>query len=269
MNELRRQMYLSALGVDTYMPQWHLPFAKASVACMIPTSLSVASGIDHYSVNVEHLAQLNPLPLKPAPAKATVTSMHNSIIDVFETKKIIKIEPLLNNVADIFAQLDSKTKPNVPASLDAFSLSVWRPIENLMIIDSRNTRLALPTDLLLNNILRNFFPEKAIDLTNEVLRWPAIENSVVRRTIVDAKNELQTWLSVQCEILPVKYLWLMGANATTYFLSSETESNNDLWRVSSVIDSSIRALILPSLNELLQQPLQKLQLYSAIKRYHS
>ncbi len=165
-------------------------------------------------------------------------------------------------------ELNSSSSPYISPPVAAFSLSVWRPIDNLMIIDSRNTKLALPTELLLTNILRSFFPTEILDLKNEVLRWPMIENNFATHTLVDAKTELQTWLSVQCEIRPIKYLWLMGDNASNYFLSLETERNIYLWQSILLADSSINALILPSCNELLQRPLLKNQLSSAFKRYH-
>jgi hypothetical protein len=36
MNEYQRQAYLSALGVDNYMPRWRLPLAPEPVACELP-----------------------------------------------------------------------------------------------------------------------------------------------------------------------------------------------------------------------------------------
>ena len=74
---------------------------------------------------------------------------------------------------------------------------------------------------------------------------------------------------MQCEIRPVKHLWLMGNNAAVYFLPAQIDVTDCLWHEAALTDDSIRALILPSLNELLQQPLLKHKLNSAIQGYHS
>lgn len=265
MNELQRQIYLSALGVETYMPRWHLPCAPASIVCMLPAiienhtqnnfqqTLVVESVETPYSQSADSTQTIN-----------TVVPVNSVINDIFVTEKVVKTDTTSVNATAILASL------SVNATLiDGFSLSVWHPVNDLMIIDSRNTKLALPTELLLNNLLRTFFSQQVFTLKEEVLRWPMIENSFAKRTMDDACTELQTWLSVQCEISPIKYLWLMGANAATYFLPQTIERINSLWQSTPHADSLINALILPSLNELLQDPLQKKQLFSAIRRYHS
>jgi hypothetical protein len=262
MNELQRQHYLSALGVDTYMPRWNLPFAPISVVCELP-SVIVDTALQE---NPVAKLDVNVAPVQSAhttrPESAVLSPVNHLMGDILDTKKTPKpaLQPI--SAADILAQLDAK-----PVAIDAFSLSIWRPIDGVMMIDSRNTKLALPTELLLNNILRSVFSSQAVKSQEEVLRWPMIENSFTKRTASDARIELQTWLSVQHEIRPVKYLWLMGANAATYLLPENTAYSDSLFSVASLMDSSINALILPSLNELLQTPELKQQLFSAIQKY--
>ena len=56
MNELQRQHYLSALGVDTYMPRWHLPFAPISVACELPALVEEqVSGVSEVKTDLLHV----------------------------------------------------------------------------------------------------------------------------------------------------------------------------------------------------------------------
>ena len=213
MNELQRQHYLSAMGIDTYMPRWQLPFAPAPFACEVASSTTKSHAV---------------------------------------------------SAADILAQLDAK-----PASIEAFSLSVWRPLDGLMVIDSRNAKMALPTELLLNNILRSFFSHEPLQSREDVLRWPMIENSFTKRTAQDARMELQTWLSVQHEIRPIKHLWLMGPNAAIYFLSEAEHFNDSIFQSVDLADTLIKALILPSLNEILQNPILKQKLFATVRSYHS
>ena len=261
-NELQRQTYLSALGVDTYMPRWHLPFAPVSVACLLPAAVvsDEAPAAIHFSpISSDIIAPQAP----SLSAEGGATPINSLISDFFETKKVSKIEsPSRQAVAPLVAAAPLQT-------IAAFSLSVWRPIEGLMIVDSRNTQLALPTDALLKNIFRHLHPQLAANFKEEVLRCPMIENSFAKRTADDARAELQTWLSVQCEIRPFQYLWLMGENAVKYLLADAGDMQDKYWQSSAIADSSVQALLLPSLNELLMNPLLKKSLFSALRQYHS
>ncbi len=263
MNELQRQHYLSALGVDTYMPRWHLPFAPHSVVCELPVA-----PIDTQSTKIESkvesvITQVQPTHVIKAQSNE-LSPVNNLMGDILNSQKIVKSAAVPTSAADILAQLNTK-----PVTIDAFSLSIWRPVEGVMIIDSRNTKLALPTELLLNNILRSVFSNQVLKPQEEVLRWPMIENSFAKRTAQDARTELQTWLSVQHEIRPIRYLWLMGSNAATYLLQEKISVADTLFQSVTLADSSIHALNLPSLNELLQKPSAKQTLFSALRQYHS
>jgi len=265
MNELQRQIYLSALGMDTYMPRWHLPFAPISVACELPTASSEPRSNAKLELPKESFAAApvqSQAMLKSA--ISDVSPVNNLIGDIFDAKKVTKSNVQPTSAADILAQLDVK-----PVTIEAFSLSIWRPLEGVMIVDSRNTKLALPTELFLNNILRSIFSNQSPKSQEEVLRWPMIENSFTKRTANDARNELQTWLSVQHEIRPIRYLWLMGSNAATYLLPETSVYTDSLHKIIQLADSAITALILPGLNEILQKPAAKQQLFSALRAYHS
>lgn len=261
MNELQRQLYLSALGVDTYMPRWQLAFAPVSIACTLPV-------FSESPISIENTSNIQNVPpvisrVNHQTDNNAITSINSLISDIFNTKKIVKAE---TSVKESDSQL---AKMAVTSIIDAFSLSVWRPFDGLMIVDSRNTKLALPTDALLKNLFRHMFSQSSCLFKEEVLRCPMIENSFAKRTAEDARAELQTWLSVQCEIRPIKYLWLMGDNATNYIATKSANESSRLWQLCPVADSNIQALILPSLNELLMNPSLKKSLFTAINKYHS
>lgn len=258
MNELQRQNYLSALGIENYMPRWRLPFAPEPIACVIP---AIA------------FEKLEPSSGSPAVIEQTISSVISSIAPL-KAESAIAVDVLANldvrqkpsapiNAAAILQQLEDK-KPVVVAP---FSLSVWRPVPGFLIIDSRNTTLALPTDLLLNNILRTCLAEK-FNLNEEVLRWPMIENRFVSRTEVDARNELQTWLAVENELRPINRLWLFGENSGKYFIAADISATEHRWQKVAINgltgQMQLTALLLPSLNELLQNPSEKVLLWSAL-----
>lgn len=251
MNELQRQAYLSALGIENYAPRWLLPSAPVSLACVMPVfDIPVATVETSPAAFVaaamnQHIGSNTPAP-----------NLLTAIADLAEQKKV----PLAVSAADILQQLEGKKAPVV----QPFSLTVYRPQPGFLIIDSRNTKLALPTEVLLNNLLRAHFQKGQFALDEEVLRWPMIENRFVSRTEDDARNELQTWLAVENELRTIHTLWLMGESAARYWLDSGSDWLATCWTMQPVKDSSLQALILPSLNQLLQNPAQKSKLWACL-----
>lgn len=261
-NEVQRQAYLSALGIENYMPRMILPFAPPSIPCELPlldepgVQLAQSTPVAPAYAALLPPDSINALAESPARAQAT-----DILADVGQLKKPVGSI----NAASILEQLEPKTLP----AIAPFALSIWRPVPGFLIIDSRNTALALPTELLLNNLLRCYLPGLKLDLREEVMRWPMIENRFVSRTADDARNELQTWLAVEHELRPVSRLWLMGDNASRYLVAGESSPMDIYWQehmVGSVTSSAtdLTALILPSLIELLQQPLLKARFWASV-----
>lgn len=251
MNELQRQAYLSALGIENYAPRWLLPSARVPLACEMPVFDIPAATVETSPLGFV-AAAMSTHSERNTPAPNLLTA----IAGLADQKKV----PLAVNAADILQQLGVKKAPVV----QPFSLTVYRPQPGFLIIDSRNTKLALPTEVLLNNLLRAYFQKMQFALGEEVLRWPMIENRFVSRTEDDARNELQTWLAVENELRPIHALWLMGESAALYWLDPENDWSATCWTIQPIKDSSLQALILPSLNHLLQHPAQKSRLWACL-----
>lgn len=267
MNEINRQAYLSAFGIENYMPRWRLPMAPEPVACMLPVAVSVqpivhsAPAITHSNPSIIRAESLIPQ-LPPAETMGMAKDMLASIV---EPKKSASSNSTPINAATILQQLGASKG----VAVQPFTLSVWRPEPGFLIIDSRNTKLALPTELLLSNILRAILGAEKIALNEEVLRWPMIENSFVSRSEDDARNELQTWLAVENELRPINRLWLLGDKASRYLLAVPADHTAILWQSTILANKELankeaHALILPSLNELLLQPALKAKLWQSL-----
>jgi hypothetical protein len=251
MHEVQRQAYLSSLGIENYAPRWLLPAAPVPVACVMPVvdapiTLGISPSIDELVAVID--TQVG--------SRASPPNLLTTIADLEGQKRT----PSPINAATILQQLDVKKTPVVPP----FSLSIYRPAPGILIVDSRNTTLALPTELLLSNILRAQLKATQFTLGEEVLRWPMIENRFVSRTENDARNELQTWLAVEHELRPIQTLWLMGENAARYWLDADSDCSALCWTLQPVKDLPLMALILPSLNQLLQNPAQKSKLCACL-----
>lgn len=253
MNELQRQAYLSSLGIESYMPRWHLPSAPISVGCVLPVAL-VSSAIVIEEVVPKDGSD------KGQQNSKDVTFSPTLLDSLINTEKLASSNPPTMNAASILQQLEEKKAP----AIQPFSLSIWRPTPGFLIIDARNSQLALPTELLLGNILRTYLRATPFSLNEEVMRWPMIENRFVSRTADDARNELQTWLAVENELRPINQLWLMGENSANYFLPKNTVWADFCWQKSGLDNSAIQAIILPSLINLLQQPQQKVKLWACL-----
>lgn len=251
MNELQRQAYLLALGIENYAPRWLLPSAPVSVACVMPI-FDIPVAVDKSPRLSSVSAAVNPHIESNTPAPNFLMAITN----LAEQKKT----PLAINATAILQQLEEK---KVPIALP-FSLTVYRPQPGFLVIDSRNTILALPTEVLLNHLLHTHFKTSQFTLDEEVLRWPTIENRFVSRTKDDARNELQTWLAVENELRPIHTLWLMGEDAAHYWLDSDSDWVAMCWTTQPIKDISLQALILPSLNQLLQNPSQKSRLWTCL-----
>jgi hypothetical protein len=258
-NELQRQAYLSALGIENYMPRMILPFAPSSITCEFPVFVGIGEASSQQDQMIPTVSEA----LARVAAPISNVAAIDLLADVSPVKKsAVPISGAPINAATILEQFETKKTP----SLAPFALSLWRPVPGFLIVDSRNTGLALPTELLLNNLLRAFLVMEKPDLREEVMRWPMIENRFVSRTANDARNELQTWLAVENELRPINRLWLMGDNAARYLLSDDINPADVYWQEQSLGSSgSIRAVILPSLNELLQQPLLKARFWASVK----
>jgi hypothetical protein len=265
MNEFQRLSYLSSIGIESYVPRLVLPFAPKPMLCELPRTVFVSTHAESFTFpeNERRLKLESSSPVIVTLEAANAILPVNSLLDnLFPNKKTIQSTLIGTHKAP--APIESVKSQLV----ESFSLSIVRPVDGVMIVDSRDTKLALPTELLLRNVLQTIFPSQALRLNQDILRWPMMENSFAKPNVDDARAELQTWLSVQHERQPIDFLWLMGRNASVYFLSQEVLPAEYLWCSVSLAQLNSKALILPSLNELLLRPQSKKQLYSALQLYH-
>lgn len=256
MNELQRQAYLLALGIENYMPRMLLPLAPPPIQCAIPVVEKREELSSVESVKIESV-KIN----APTRDEVLANGVASAAGDILAEVKPAQKAAVSINAASILEQLTTAKAP----AITPFALSLWRPQPGFLIIDSRNTGLALPTELLLSNLLRVYLHPDVPDLREDVMRWPMVENRFVSRTEEDARTELQTWLAVENELRPIQRLWLMGNNAARYLLPSETVLDDVYWQEQPLaVSGSLAATIFPSLIELLQNPLLKARFWATI-----
>lgn len=261
MNEYQRQAYLSALGVENYMPRWQLPFAPESVVCELPISAEIfaqnlsarerpaqsASEISNIILGSDRQASNSPIPVAEV------------LLNFGEEKPKIK-NPEVSRTESV--KSPSKT-------ISPFSLSIWRPCTGMLIIDSRHTRLALPTELLLHNLMRALLGHDVSLGREEILSWPLVESRAVAGGFDEAQSALEVWLEVELEQRPAQKLLIMGENAAQFFLPKDKNYIDLQFQSFFFSTPSVTATVAPSLVELLQHPLLKRDLWLAMQSWRN
>jgi hypothetical protein len=240
MHEIARQEYLSALGIDTYIPRWKISFAHTC-----EQTFDIEPEQIHLNNDLEIRREHDSPPID-------LRQVLDGIVEKVVVKKGIS---------------SSLQPPENSQTIQPFSVSIWRPESGFLIVSARNTE-AMPTELLLNNFLRFYLQQNQLVLNEEVLRWPATENKKMTLTEQDACTELQTWLSVQHEFQPIKNLWFFG-DVSDYFIPERSidsdkyikECNINLNQNNSSV-SSISVKFFPDLSQFLLHPELKFHLLS-------
>lgn len=256
MNEYQRQSYLNALGLEDYAPRWLLPGAPASVACELP-ELPEAEFYSEAEYQVEPASESNPA-ANPETAGKSASSIEELMRDMVDPAVSSRSQPTKAEPAPATSESPAQT-------IKPFTLSIWRSALPVLIVDTRQPRSAMPTERLLRGLLASLGLQDSASLAEEVLSWPLVENASVKLTAEDARVELHTWLEAELERRPVRQLVFMGVGAARYFLPQETAEEAQLWQSLKLSGFEPSALLVPSLIELLQQPLLKRDLWLALQ----
>jgi hypothetical protein len=260
MNELQRQRYLSALGIDTFVPRLVLPWAQPSQPCELPQAPPPA---DTGPAVMEAVRQ------EPAPAPvatvATPASGARAVNQVLRDMGASIAAPVRK--APLAASV-----PKPRERLEAIHFHLWRPAEGLMVLDHYQPGDALPTHALLNNMLRLLWPEDTQIDAGEAVRCPVsdkVDHLYSRETM---QTELQLWFSEELGKTPQAQVWLLGAELAQSLIkhppsSSDTPAAPALafkrWPLNT--EGATQALVLPSLTDMLNAPELKRQLWAAVR----
>jgi len=199
--------------------------------------------------------------------------------DVNSSDKIDTLTPLLKS-KKVAASLTTAEK-NAAQTEIRFTLNVWRIREELMVIDSRQPAAALPTEKLLQNILRSVGYPLAQLPPSELLRWPLFTNrkltskNITNKHIDQSSEEeearamVQAYLSAQYAKAPVKALLLLGQSAVQFALTPDADIKHfyEQYKGSQIFSSpwQSQVLVAPSLVDMLHDPMQKRVTWQALQ----
>ena len=268
MNELTRMQYLDAMGIDMFVPTMRLSNAKVSVLCPLPEAEILPSASNEALSDIgSNLSQAQPSADSPIKATSIVASSLSEATS-----------PVA--VANVLADLRGDAKPNrVPApnptvSSDEqaasphalvkltpakFTLGMWRVGTHLQVLDSRAEGDALPTDVLLRNILRahDLLPQSMP--SQEILHWPLPGVALSDTSWAAAHEMVMSFLEGRLLANPVTHFVLFGEDAFCALMGEAEAANftDALYQTVAVDAFAADAIVLPSLRYLLNNPLEK------------
>lgn len=255
MIERSRQAYLSALGIDSYVPLFQLPYAPLSIAGAF--------------VDEDYLAAEQELVLTNVIVdSASVTSVNSSPTLINDVLK--ELAP--NNVNHKFKQL---IKPKAPPEFNnssllaaPFNLTIYHMGQDWLAIDSREAKAALPVERLMQNIIAVCVQSPPQVLTAEVWRWPLIDNDLLANTKDDAAIALRTFLDVAFDKYVIKNVLVMGRTAYEYVIGGDGYEEK-LWQSILLEQSDVKNFVVPSLVNLLRNPIDKKHLWNTLANHLS
>lgn len=264
MLEQLRHQYLSVFGIEQYVPKRQLMGAKPSVA--MPDVLTApdksfintgrASGFSNIDKTAsDHLDSKTAKPLSATRDQVGHTRSKGLTSD-------------LSPAPDIGVE---KTKPSSTVSKDiTFVLNVWRIAEDCLVLDSRQPGTALPTDRLLQNMLRAIgYPLVQLP-TSEAIRWPLFKNDQNSQDKARARSMVQAFIHAQYCKAPLKTLILMGEKASQYALDEEQMMGKTFSALCETMPVHsqwpLNIVITPSLHEMLQEPKLKATAWKSLRR---
>jgi hypothetical protein len=315
MLEKHRLTYLDALGIENYMPRYQLVNALPSQllsddALREPTAFSTADVqsialTGDKSATESNLVRDDAVPDAHTLQKGSESSHVASTVatDVMsalgiapqESKSVgsttLRAEVEKQNVSDPKPEPSVDQTESVPVIDKAdirFSLNIWRIKNELLVIDSRQPAAALPTEKLLQNILRSIGYPLAQLPPSDLVRWPLFSSKKFsnkkftnkKSTQLDsnqsseedeARAMVQAYLSAQCSRAPIKTLLLLGVNAANFALTpTEGEGANTFYDLhkGTAVDTPLwesKVLVAPSLVDMLHDPMQKRVTWQALQ----
>jgi len=284
LNELQRQAYLSALGIDNYMPRCVLAYAPASVQCALPDVAELSNRAVE-PLDSSSRAAVSDIADRPVPIKSLTDELigSKSELDLRKDENSTSPDSKLGEVLEAFGTkpgtkkdqpLPSKDVVALVAATDSrpkFSLTIWRVSADLMVVDTRDLQQALPTERLLSNILMALGYQLPSLPKANVLKWPMIDNDLGGQGVEDARDMLHAFLDAELLLDPVKHLLLMGSAASTYILppSHVYPDVIDAQLASAhpiILESLATPLVVtPSLVDILLEPSLKAQVWRLIQ----
>ncbi|WP_299982728.1 hypothetical protein [uncultured Pseudoteredinibacter sp.] len=287
MYETTRHQYLSAMGIDSYMPRRLLPNAPLPVQCEWPV-LSTAGDLTAESAAKKGMPPETYTALESSPAQddlaasqvpSAATSLQSDAASATGVGEKGAAAELLADLGAIRKNNDHGKPKDVKAQAllstqtsEAlrFSLSVWR-FDDLLVLDSRHSEKALPTEKLLLSMLQAYGLKLGNLPKAQVLQWPMFDMPQADTGVQAAREMLGAFLDTLLD-KPLSHWWLMGADAF-HLLPPDilAESGDGFGQVIKAeqlaganVSPASQLITMPSLADMLERPQLKAKAWQAM-----
>ncbi len=208
MNELQRQAYMEAMGVDCYIPRLQLPAAPVSKLCAMPVVALQAVSEPAIATKIVTEPVATGTQSRASGSAAAMQALFNE-----------GDAPVVKKAAVIQADNNRGVKPSTHQEpVPQFALSIVRG-NNILLLDEGLPATVDPSEYLqlIQNMLFALGAGKQ-NLSIDAFIWPMIRNSQVDQSETAARQTLQAFLAKQIDQLGASYMLLMGDIVSQYLV---------------------------------------------------
>lgn len=249
--------YLDAMGIDMFVPRWRLPQAKASQVVPVGPALP------------ETVAALATQEL---PARVTTDKserLGEGLAQVSQVASKLVSEVAENDNREALTTPTPEVSTEIqPSENEAvhFSLEIWQP-SGMLALDSHQPSSGLPTAALLFNVMRVFGYNTSVLPGSELIHWPMVDLPHKPKSLQAAREMMVPLLDAKL-LRAERGVLLFGKDVFRVIASDEDISCGYAERCFQVVELSFarRALVLPSLAEILRKPQLKPLVWRAMQQ---
>ncbi len=262
--EVRRQAMLQVMQLDVWLPRQNLPFAAASRDYLLDWACEPAQ---RDPAEQEQASRQNDAEVGVARGQQAQNQLQQ-IRQSLSAGQAATAAPVAAE-APPPAEAVTPEAPTPAQEIPRFALQIMRSASCLLLLDlpvAEPLQSRDPEYLLLKDILRAAkLPHEPSLLRNaEPIRWPVLSvgNLAHRQDSQAARAYVRELLSMECTQQPTSMIWLLGENAVR-FANASAEFADDFGI--TAFEQEWQLWSLPSLEQLLQNPSLKRQLWQSMQ----
>lgn len=263
--ESRRRAFLDAMQVTTWLPRVELPFAAPSrpELLQLVESEAMRASVVELEQPVAQPAPSSPAPVTDAPA-TTASPAADAVRAVMPRIAMPEPKKSTTKARDVESSA-AEQKVTVPPP--RFALQLLRAGNCLLLVElptGESFQSRDPAYLLLKDMLRAArLPDKPQQVGDgEPIRWPLLHRGSLEQGAEAARDYVQGVVAAELEEMGCACIWLVGLPALRF--AGEVEM--DACYRELHIEGVGHALAMPGLEQLMEQPSSKAELWKAMRR---
>ncbi|WP_417777831.1 energy transducer TonB [Stutzerimonas xanthomarina] len=261
-SESRRRAFLGAMQITTWLPRTELPFAAPSR----PELLHFFEPEAEPTPAIEPRSVPQPTRSEPEPVAPTPVASTSPAADAVRSvmPRVAMPEPKKPAVKTRESQTVAAEHKAAPPR---FALQLLRAGNVLLLVElptGESFQSRDPAYILLKDLLRAArLPDKPQQVGDgEPIRWPLLHRGSLDQGAEAARDYVQGVVAAELEDMGCACLWLIGSPALRF--AGEVEA--DACYRELTIEGLGVALTIPGLEQLMEQPGSKAQLWKAMRR---